>query len=91
MRYVERRGVRGEGRADLEKWMGMVSRCAVRADAGAATEAKDVLLVLPPAVVGLTPPKEALLHQATQPARHSSSPTILPPSHVIYVLYIQIL
>lgn len=64
--------------------MGRVRRCAVGADAGAAAEAEDVLLVLPPALVGLTPHKEALLHQPTQPPRHpsSSSSSILPSSHV---------
>jgi hypothetical protein len=47
-----------------------VSGGAVRADAGAAGETEDVLLVLLAALVRLAPHEEALLHQAPNPPRH---------------------
>jgi hypothetical protein len=40
---------------------------AVRADAGAATQAEDVLLVLLPVLVRRAPHEEALLHQPAHP------------------------
>jgi hypothetical protein len=39
---------------------------AVRADAGAAAQAEDVLLVLLPVLVRRAPHEEALLHQSAQ-------------------------
>lgn len=53
---------------------------AVGADAGAAAEAEDVLLVLLAALVGGTPNEEALLHEPPYPSRpHPHQPLRLPP------------
>ena len=50
------------------------------ADAGAVVEVEDVLLILLPSLMGPTPNKEALLHQATQPPQHPI-PSSIPPPH----------
>jgi len=68
----------------LEEGVGAVGREAVRADAEAAAEAEDVLLVLPPVLVGPAAPEEGLPHKPFQPPRlphHSSSSSSIPAHH----------